>query len=756
MAEIFEAQGAHTSLVVIFHGFRGSPRAMRDVVRAVRAQLADADVLVPELPFGGWFGKLSCQSPARIAVRMVDRIDAAVRAQSAYRRILLVGYSFGAFIARKVAVIAAGEHASAPFELELVDEIARVERVRPKHERDELRQLAETSGLGRRCWGDAIERIVLLAGFSRGWSAAASRDWVTSAAWALGAWFGEALRTFSFNRLELSALQIQQGAPFVVQTRLQWLALILRKRSKIEVVQLLGAADDLLAPNESVDWAVEGNNAFSLVEVPGATHDNVKLMTRPTPEEEAALEAATQAGAPRTLAEVAKWGLVPAGNGHRSDGGTLMAQARWMLFGWALTRSLQDKVLNRVKIARDEMADTPAMRSDPRTTDVVFVIHGIRDHGFWTHKIARVIKREVKRANEALPKDKQRAMRSFTGSYGYFAMVPFILPWVRRWKTSWLMDHYTEARALYPDAAFSYVGHSNGTYLLARALTDYPAARFNRVVFAGSVVRRDYDWRKFLLPQREGVQSRVSAMLNYVATRDWVVALLPKGFQPLRVFDVGSAGHDGFDQSRATPPPQLHEARCVIGSHSAGISETQWDDIAAFVVNGRAPPKLGDPDFQRNRSWLMVLGGWMSPVFIAVLLWLVVGTGVALFKGIDGVGIAKLPVSVTLAFSTLQSWTPAWLWDWSARASSAFAALQGAVAPAVAWVRESAAGVPYVGGALSFLVSVVTGAPGWLGAALFDSQITTFASPPEAGASGVRAGCFAAYCWMVYLVATRF
>src|SRR5262245_35517200 len=42
--------------------------------------------------------------------------------------------------------------------------------------------------------------------------------------------------------------------------------------------------------------------------------------------------------------------------------------------------------------------------------------------------------------------------RSFTGTYGYFAMAPFIFPWVRRWKAAWFMEHYTEQRARFPNA----------------------------------------------------------------------------------------------------------------------------------------------------------------------------------------------------------------------------------------------------------------------------------------------------------------
>ena len=102
-------------------------------------------------------------------------------------------------------------------------------------------------------------------------------------------------------------------------------------------------------------------------------------------------------------------------------------------------------------------------------------------------------------------------------------MLPFILPWVRQEKVEWLMDEYVGAKARYPNASFSYVGHSNGTYLLARALRDYPAVRFRNVLFAGSVVRRDYRWDQAI---RAG---QVICVVNMVATSDWVVAIFPSG-----------------------------------------------------------------------------------------------------------------------------------------------------------------------------------------------------------------------------------
>jgi hypothetical protein len=362
------------------------------------------------------------------------------------------------------------------------------------------------------------------------------------------------------------------------------------------------------------------SSRFALIEIPFATHEDAFRMKRPTVDQRTLIEGAIKAG---ELSKVCK----------RNN---LVLETKWLLFGRAMSQSIHD--LKDIKINPAHMFDETALRLDTEATHVVFVIHGIRDHGFWTQKIARVIKQEVEKENQGKPKEECRHFRSFTGSYGYFAMVPFALPWVRRWKCEWLMDRYVEARARHPNAVFSFVGHSNGTYLLARALNDYPAVRFERVVLAGSVIRRDFDWAKHLNPQPNSNNiPHVQEVLNYVATKDWVVAIFSKAFQPLRFFfDLGSAGHDGFDQYKKKAHPRLHEAHFVEGRHSAALIETQWDDIARFIVKGGPLPGLPDADFRPQRSWMIVALGWVSPLILLLLLWLVIGTGIALTKSVFG------------------------------------------------------------------------------------------------------------------------
>jgi pimeloyl-ACP methyl ester carboxylesterase len=254
-------------------------------------------------------------------------------------------------------------------------------------------------------------------------------------------------------------------------------------------------------------------------------------------------------------------------------------------------------------------SDLPLPARRQEVTDVIFVIHGIRDLGYWTHKIARRVL--------ALGKTANRVFESETSSYGYFPMLSFLLPGRRRAKVEWLMDQYAEAKALYPNAKFSYVGHSNGTYLVAKALHDYPCCRFHRLVFAGSVVNTGYDWLPLLQ------SGRVEAVMNYVATSDWVVAILPKAVQMLGLPDLGSAGHDGFSSANGG---KLYNIRYVRGSHSAALAEENWDAIAQFVVNGDPPPQ---PPFRAQHPMIVAVGRVAPVIWLAVIgLLILIGSSI--------------------------------------------------------------------------------------------------------------------------------
>ena len=258
------------------------------------------------------------------------------------------------------------------------------------------------------------------------------------------------------------------------------------------------------------------------------------------------------------------------------------------------------------------MEDRDSQSQDKKVTDVVFVIHGIRDEGFWTKKIARKIKILGNKNNNELGNNNnnKRKWRTETSTYGYFALSPFLFPYHRQVKTAWLMEQYTKNLSLYPYADFHYVGHSNGTYLVARALEEYhPWCKFEHIVFAGSVVTSNYKWE-------ERVKERqVKKILNFVASGDWAVGFFPNLFEILPFGfnkDLGGAGHNGFHIKDLVPgnpgnfldceiedtqnesekiytkdkSETIHQLKYAIGAHGAALKEKHWDAIAKFIVDG--------------------------------------------------------------------------------------------------------------------------------------------------------------------------
>lgn len=480
-----------------------------------------------------------------------------------YKAIMFIGHSMGAIIARRVWALAHG-----------------------------MTTTTEIDPAAAKPWATSIKRIVLTAALNRGWRTSTALDPVNRLIWAFGTAWGNFMRYNPIHKAEPVIMAFRQGAPFLTLTRLQCLELEARLGSAQPiVVQLLGTSDDYVAPTDNVDLATGAN--FFYLEVPGATHRGIVDLD----EGFAGIAAA-------------KFRRAIAGNKQHLTKGALKLEEVF---------DLHSGTIDDYDVANPNSPSATV-------TDVVFVIHGIRDRGFWTHRLARAIK--------SYAREHDRECRTVTSTYGYFAMGPFLLPWVRRSKAEWLLDQIVSARSLYPRARFSYVGHSNGTYLLAKALHLCPAVRFEQVVFAGSVVRTDWDWQHFI-----GVK-QVKAVLNYVATGDWVVAVFPSGLQRGLGADVGGAGHLGFQ-----PPPlpsSVSNLEYVKGSHGAALAFPYWREMAAFVIDGKAPgaptqpPPRGPITEALGRAapficWLLIAFVFLAPLY---LLWSLAVVGLPWLLGL--------------------------------------------------------------------------------------------------------------------------
>lgn len=559
------------TLVVVLHAYNGSPRRMRDIEQLISDQWRNSRIYIPKLPVG----LFSTQDPNKIINNLLDDIDQFVdkskQYDNEYDDIVFVGHSVGALFARKLYVVACGETADAPFEPVYKSTLS-----------------AQNTMLPPRAWVNKVSRLVLLAGMNRGWRITHHLNFSHLFTWSVGALFGKVLYYVTFKKCLLLILNIRCGAEFITQLRIQWLMMrrrVSQQMNAIKIntqshaghaltVQLLGSCDDMVAPTDNIDLVSGGD--FIYLDVPYSGHRNVVEFNDPVH-----------------------------GEGRKS------------VFMHALT-STHEQLQSLAVVPSDEDFIKPVID----TEKVVFVIHGIRDNGYWTHKVARRIKQRL---------GDHQHWATETSSYGYFPMLPFLLPGFRRKKVEWLMDQYAEALARYPNATFSYVGHSNGTYLLAKALELYPCCRFEHVVFAGSVVRTNYDWVRYM---QEGTR-QVKAVFNIVASHDWVVAFFPKFFQtPLPIQDLGSAGHDGF---KVKPGANLYQAKLVKGDHGAGVKEPMWDKIADFIIHGEVtldtfPNKIA----RRGIPGIIVkLLGFFPPFVLGFLAFLLVSMWFCIIRLID-------------------------------------------------------------------------------------------------------------------------
>lgn len=307
---------------------------------------------------------------AKIVSQILTELDAICAYPHKYQHIVLIGFSMGAVIARRLFLAATDVHKTVPNEPEL-------------------------SNAGLRAWTNKVERIVTLGAMNRGWLVSGRLGWAYSFVTNfIGIWGHLMPRGFKPTLFEA-----RRGAPFIVQTRLQWLAL--RQSSdpaKPEplVIQLLGTQDNLVAPDDTVDFAVDRDqkSPYFYFQLPHTRHDNAIEFT------------------PRRF----------------SDPDGKFGAARREQFVSVLT---QDKDwLVKKQIPAENLSDTLPAEPDPDVEHVVFVVHGIRDDGYWTRKIAQRIREAASPPGlENPPK-----WRCETSSYGYFAMLPFVLPWIRRQK----------------------------------------------------------------------------------------------------------------------------------------------------------------------------------------------------------------------------------------------------------------------------------------------------------------------------------
>ena len=450
-------------------------------------------------------------------------------------------------------------------------------------------------------------RLILIAPLTRGWTISHHLPLLQKVSWLVGLkcapfvklWEALASRVRGKKPQPMWILQLQRGSPFIVDLRLRWLK---GPPQRPLIYILLGSVDEIVSWRDMVDEVLDGDNVYYR-EVPFSDHVaivNIEDKEHGARRAEIILNALTE-----TPASVL--------NG---DSKTVKRFVPW---------------------------DNTPLPTEPKVERVVFVIHGIRDEGHWTQKIAARARKLF------VPEHESGEIAVETSSYGYFSLLEFLSPSARREKIHWLMDEYVEAKRRFPNAKFSYISHSNGTYLLAQALLDYPEVEFERIAFAGSVITSRYNWQKLL------DSHRVSAVLNFTANGDWVVSFFPR---ILRIFVGRNLGGAGVLPFFAVD--KVNNNTHVIGGHGAAIAEWNWDNLARFAISKPDPflpskdPAV-DPHYTpENRWWCSRENGdFVAAGVLLLIILLLVGLG--RLAWINPVLFWAIPVAVLVVSALLLS-----------------------------------------------------------------------------------------------------
>lgn len=421
-------------------------------------------------------------------------------------------------------------------------------------------------------WHKKVSRIILLAGNNRGWSMDPKPEKLLWRFYLMFKCFSP-LKAIGLGKLIHS---YKRGQPFVENLRIQWL----RREQESPIpptIQLYGEEEDLVSREDMLDQQYCAN--FILIDVPSTGHSN-------------------------------------AGNFHEPGFGP----RRRRRFVRALKSPIaelreQSKFIKPGDNPPKELGDR-----DGPVTDVVFVIHGIRDWGNWTNDMARCIDR--------IAKEQGLSVNVIAPAYDRFPLLGFLLGPERRKKVEWFVNAYTRAFAAHPNARFHFIGHSNGTYLLAKSLELYEMMRVDRVSFAGSVVRRNYPWDRLI------EQGRVNSIRNDKAACDNVVAVFPRFFELLRettgisLADVGGAGVFGFQDVAGRD----HEV-LIHGGHSAAVHSDNHPSLARYVLGIDNTPRFDEPFREKLVSeispkterlgrfcWAIWIGLASIPILLVLLL----------------------------------------------------------------------------------------------------------------------------------------
>jgi pimeloyl-ACP methyl ester carboxylesterase len=217
-----------------------------DATKAAFETQGGADVFAPLLPYAS---KLRSARAETIVLTLLKEIDQILAQRGDFERIIIIGYSFGGVIARRLFLVAAGKPPSFKCEVPFEQE-------------------------GTRPWAKTVDRLVTINALNRGWQVSGQERWKESFFLNLFGFLGHLSPKKEWRP---TVFDMRLGAPFIIPIRLNWLAYRrwherLRRPPVAEgpekmslspepiIVQLNSTRDGLTSPFDQVDIAIDDPN----------------------------------------------------------------------------------------------------------------------------------------------------------------------------------------------------------------------------------------------------------------------------------------------------------------------------------------------------------------------------------------------------------------------------------------------------------------------------------------------------------------
>lgn len=158
---------------------------------------------------------------------------------------------------------------------------------------------------------------------------------------------------------------------------------------------------------------------------------------------------------------------------------------------------------------------------------VILLVHGIQTDGAW-QKLVQAEFRSIAKTNvHAL-------------GFEFFNAAQLFSPF-RKGPIEKIEREYRDVVAQEPKARIIVIAHSFGTYITSKLLSEYPRIKFDKIIFCGAIVPKDFRWEM----HADNLNS--TSILNDVGTRDiWpiIATTVSLGY--------GASGRIGFQTNRVT------------------------------------------------------------------------------------------------------------------------------------------------------------------------------------------------------------